>query len=58
MAQLVKHPTLGLVSDHDLTAGEFEPLIRLCADSAEPALDSLSPSFCPAPAHSLFLKNK
>ena len=30
-------PTLDLGSSHNLTVGEFEPHIRLCADSAEPA---------------------
>ena len=37
MAQTVKQPTLGLGSGRDLTVHEFEPHIRLCADSAEPA---------------------
>ena len=32
---------------------EFKPRIRLCARSVEPALDPLSPSFCPYPAHTL-----
>ena len=27
--------------------------LRICADSAEPAWDSLSPSLCPSPTHSL-----
>ena len=43
MAQLVKHPTLDFGSGHDLMVGELEPHIRLCADSEEPAWDSLSP---------------
>ena len=39
---------------------EFEPRIGLCADSAEPAWDSLSLSLCPSPASALSvsLKNK
>ena len=44
MAQSVKRLTLDFDSCHDLTVGEFEPRVRLCADSAEPAWDSLSPS--------------
>ena len=46
VAQLVKCPTLDFGSDHDLTFCEFEPPIGLCADSAEPAWDSLSFSLC------------
>ena len=42
--QLVKHPTLRLGSDHGLTFQEFKPCVGLCADSAEPAWDSPSPS--------------
>ena len=44
VAQLVKSPTLGFVSGHDLTVCEFEPLIGLHADSMKPAGNSLSPS--------------
>ena len=44
MAQSVKHLTIGFGSGHDLTVCEFEPHIRVRADSAEPAWDSLSPS--------------
>ena len=43
MAQWVKCPTLDFSSGHDLTVCEFDPRIRLCADSVEPAWDSLSP---------------
>ena len=43
----VKCPTLGLGSGHDLIVCEFEPYIRLRADSAEPACDSLSLSLSP-----------
>ena len=46
MGQLVKRPTLGFRSSHDLTVREFEPHIGLCAGSVEPAGDSLSPSVC------------
>ena len=48
MAQSVKHPTLDFHSGHDLSVHEFQPLDRFCADSAQPAWDSLSP-FLSAP---------
>ena len=44
MAQLVKRLALDFGSGHDLMVHEFEPRIELCADSAEPAWDSHSPS--------------
>ena len=50
MAQLVKHLTLDLSSGRDLLVRGFEPCVGLCADSAEPAWDSASPSICPSPA--------
>ena len=46
VAQLVEHPTLDFGSGHDLMVGEFSPHIRFCADSVEPAWNSL----CPFPA--------
>ena len=49
MAQLVKRPTLGFGSGHDLAVREFEPHIGLCADSAEPAWDSVSPCLSAPP---------
>ena len=49
MAQSVKPPALGFGSGHDLVVPEFEPHIRLCAASAEPAWDFLSPSFSAPP---------
>ena len=55
VAQSVKHLTLGFSSRHDLTVCGFEPHIRLCADSTEPAWDSVSLSLCPSPALSLSL---
>ena len=62
MPQLVKHLTLGFSSGPDLTIHEFEMDFGFCADSAEPAWDSLSfplslslPCSC---AHSLSLKSK
>ena len=53
MAQLVKHLTLDCSSDHDLVVRGIEPRVGPCADSMEPAWDSLSPSLslCPSPAH-------
>ena len=42
VAQSVKRQTLDFSSGHDLMVCEFEPCIRLCADSMEPAWDSLS----------------
>ena len=49
VAQSVKCLTLGFSSGHDLMVQEFEPCIRLFADSVEPAWDSLSltlPDLC------------
>ena len=46
MAQLVKCPTLGFGSGHDLIVREF---VSSRADSAEPAWDSLSPASPPTP---------
>ena len=43
VAQSVKRPTLGFGSCHDLMVHGIEPCIGLCADSAKPAWDSLSP---------------
>ena len=56
MVQPVKRPTLGVGSGHDLTVREFESLVRLCADSAEPAWDSLSSSLSAPPLLMLSLK--
>ena len=57
MAQSVKHLTLDFGSGHDLTVHETETHIRLCADSMDPAWDSLSPSLSLPPplVLSLFL---
>ena len=41
VAQSVEHLTLDLSSGHGLTPHEIQLLIRLCAESAEPAWDSL-----------------
>ena len=49
MAQSVKCLALGFGSGHDLTVPGFEPSIRLSADSAELAWDSLSPSLSAPP---------
>ena len=53
MAQLVKHLT-----NDNLMVCDFEPCFGLCADSAEPAWDSLSLFASPLLARSLYLKNK
>ena len=55
VAQLVKCLTLDFSSGHDLTVCEMEPHIGLCADSAEPAWDSLSPSLSAPPLLMLVL---
>ena len=52
VAQLVECPTLDFGSGHDPQGHGIEPCIQLCANSMEPAWDSLSPS----PAHALSLK--
>ena len=48
-AQSVKRLTLGFGSGHDLTAGEFEPHIGLCAVSPEAVWDYLSSSVSASP---------
>ena len=59
VAQLVKCPTLGFGSGHDLTIPEFEPhVMGLCANGIKPAWDSLSPSLSTHPLLSVSLKNK
>ena len=55
MAQSVRRLIFG--SGHDLTVRGFETRIGLCADSLEPALDSVSPSPC-SRSVSLSFKNK
>ena len=42
VAQPVEHLTLDCSSGHDLRVCEFEPGIRFCTSSVEPAWDSLS----------------
>ena len=49
VAQLVKWPTLGFSSGHDLVVHEIEFCIGLCADGTKPAWDSLSPSLTTPP---------
>ena len=53
VAQSVKCPTLDFSSGHDLPVHEIEPCVRLCADSAEPAWDSLPLSLSLLCWHSL-----
>ena len=45
MAQSVKHLS-HLGSGRNLVVRGFKPLVGLCADSLDPASDSLSPSLC------------
>ena len=47
MAQSVEPLTLGFIPGHDLTVLGIEPHIGPCADSTEPAWDSLSPFLSP-----------
>ena len=49
MAQLVKHLTFDFGSGHALMVCEVQPRLGPCADSTEPAWDSLSPSLKPLP---------
>ena len=61
MVQLVKCPTLDFGSGHDLMVHEFEPHVRLCANSGESAWDSLSPvspSLRPPSKINFFLKKE
>ena len=58
VAQSVKRLTLDLSSGHDLTVREFNPRLRLCTASVEPAWSSLSLSLCPSVIHALSLSLK
>ena len=42
MAQSVKRLTVDFGSSYDFMVCEFQPYVGLCADSMEPAWDSLS----------------
>ena len=55
MAQLVKWLTLGLGSGHDLMVGDFEPCMGFCANSVQPAWDSVFLSLHPSSALSIAL---
>ena len=55
MAQSVKCPTPDFGSGRDLTVHEIEPHVGFCAERAEPAWDSLSPSLSGPHKHSLSL---
>ena len=44
VAEQVKCLALDFSSGHDLMVRGIEPCVELCADSEEPAWDSLSPS--------------
>ena len=56
MAQSVEPLTLDFLSGHDLTVRESESRIGLCADSLEPAWDSLSLPLSDPPLLMLSLK--
>ena len=58
MAQLVECLTLDLGSGHGLTVCEIKPHVGLCADSVEPAWDSLSLSVSAPPLHARALSLK
>ena len=61
MAQSVERPSLDFGSGHDLKVREFKAHTGLCADSMEPAWDSLSPSLHSLPPAVVLppsLKNK
>ena len=49
MVQWVKSLCFGMGSGHDLMVCETEPHIGLCADSVEPACDSVSLSLSAPP---------
>ena len=55
VSQSVERLTFDFGSGHDLTVCGFKPWVRLCADSADPAWDSLSLSLCPSCVLSLSL---
>ena len=55
MAQSVKYLTLDLAQVMILQFHESKPCKGLCAVSAEPVWDSVSPSLCPSPARVLIL---
>ena len=56
LAQSVKPPTLDFSSGRDVTVGEFEPHVGLCADRGEPIWDSFSLSL--ALPHALSKRKK
>ena len=58
VAQSVKCPTLDFSSGHDVTVCEFEPRVRLQANSVKPAWDSLSLSLSAPPPLMLALSLK
>ena len=49
VAQSVQHLTLGFGSGHDLSVCGFEPHVGLCANSTEPAWNSVSLSLSVSP---------
>ena len=57
VVQAVEHPTLDFGSIHEMVC-EFEPRIRLCANSTEPAWNSPPPSLSAPPLLSLSFSQK
>ena len=53
MAQVVECAALDFGLGYDLTVHHTEPCLQLCIDGAQPAWDSVSPSFSALPALSL-----
>ena len=59
VAQSGKRLTLDFGSGHDPTAHKIKPHVGLCADSAEPAWDSFSPSLpCPPTPQNKYINVK
>ena len=58
VSQSVECPTLDFSSGQDLTVPRFEPCIRLCADSTEPAWDSPLSLLLPLLTCSLKIRKK
>ena len=51
VTQAVKHLTLDCSSGRDLAVCRIKPHVGLCADSTEPAKDSLCPPLSDPPPH-------
>ena len=58
MAELVEDLTFDFGSGHDFTVCGIELCIELWAGSVKPAWDSLSPSLCTSPTHTVSVSLK